>query len=392
MARPSERQRLNKLQKEMKHADAKEGFHRKKRRVITVTLVWLSAILGLLVLSVLVGVFALTVTGKNKIFHKVEGQIPILSEELMQDEEIGEMAATEEKTRVWKEGWVRYQGKVYEYNTEVLTFLMLGIDDMGKVKKSTDGVSGGQSDAIFLVVANGNTKEISLVAVNRDTMVDVIMPARKEGEADKVITAQLASQHGFGDGMELSCELTRDAVSKVFFDLPIHGYVSFNMGGVAALNDALGGVEITVLESFTSKRKKWVEGTQMTLNGDDAWDYIHYRDTEVFESARNRLNRQKQYLSIMGKTALKKVKQDFTLPLTLYQSFKPYMVTDLTSSEITWLATGLVQYEFDGEQIYFMDGETKEGEKFEEFYPDKKAMKELMMKLFYMEVNPEEYL
>jgi len=39
------------------------------------------------------------------------------------------------------------------------------------------------------------------------------------------------------------------------------------------------------------------------------------------------------------------------------------------------------------EQIYTLAGDTQMGEKFEEFYPDKKALKELMIEVFYREVE-----
>ena len=53
----------------------------------------------------------------------------------------------------WQEGWVRYQGKIYQYNSRILTFLFMGIDDMGKVTKKAGGQNGGQADGLFLLAA-----------------------------------------------------------------------------------------------------------------------------------------------------------------------------------------------------------------------------------------------
>lgn len=287
----------------------------------------------------------------------------------------------------WQSDWVRYGGKVYDYNADILTFLFLGIDKKGKVEKSKDLVSGGQADAIFLVILNPDTGKISLLGVNRDTMVDVLMPGMGDNGGMGSMTAQLAVQHGFGDGMEYSCELTRDAVSQLFYRLPIHGYVSFNMGGISALNDALGGVTVTIPEDMTKVNKKWEQGTEVTLMGKDAYDFIHYRDWHKFETARTRLARQKQYLSAMVAKALTGTKKDLTLPLTLYQTFKPYIVTDISADEISYLATVISKYSFDGEAIYTLEGTTTQEGKFEEFYPDQKALKELMLKLFYREID-----
>lgn len=290
---------------------------------------------------------------------------------------------------VLKDGWIRRGDKVYEYIDGILTFLVLGIDIDGPVERNKDLVSGGQSDAIFLVVMNPDTKLISLIGVNRDTMVDIVMVGLGANGENLTTKAEISVQHGFGDGMEQSCELTRDAVSKLFYNLPIHGYISFNMGGMAALNDAVGSVRLTVLEDMTEINPAWYQGAEVTLTGKDAYEYVHYRNTTVFESARNRLARQKQYLSVFAGTALAEIKKDVTLPVSLYQAFKPYTVTDLSLDKISYLASQLTSYRFDENAIYTMEGTTVLGTRFEEFYPDQKALQNLIIKVFYREIDPE---
>ncbi len=304
-----------------------------------------------------------------------------------------ESSSEEEKPKkpapALKAGWVRRGDKVYEYIDGTLTFLVLGIDIDGPVEKNRDLVSGGQSDAIFLVVMNPDTKRVSLIGVNRDTMVDIVMAGLGVNGENLTTTAQISVQHGFGDGLNQSCELTRDAVSKLFFNLPIHGYISFNMGGMAALNDAVGSIRLSVLEDMTEINPAWYQGAEVTLTGKDAYEYVHYRNTSVFESARNRLARQKQYLSVFAGTALAEIKRDVTLPVSLYRAFKPYTVTNLSADEISYLASQLTSYSFDENAIYTMEGKTVRGQRFEEFYPDKEALQELIIKVFYREIDPE---
>lgn len=288
-----------------------------------------------------------------------------------------------------KEGWVCRGDKVYEYIDGILTFLVLGIDIDGPVEKNKDLVSGGQADAIFLVVMNPDTKQVSLIGVNRDTMVEIVMVGMGENGEDLTVTAEISVQHGFGDGLNQSCELTRDAVSDLFYDLPIHGYISFNMGGMAALNDAVGSVRLTVLEDMTEINPAWYLGADVTLTGKDAYEYVHYRNVNVFESARSRLARQKQYLSVFAGTALAEIKKDITLPVSLYQAFKPYTVTDIDADEISWLASQLTGYKFDESAVYVMEGTTVKGQSFEEFYPNEEALQELILKVFYREIDPK---
>lgn len=321
------------------------------------------------------------------------GQQETSAEEASAGEDMSDTAlsggkSTEGSALVLKDGWIRRGDKVYEYIDGILTFLVLGIDINGPVERNKDLVSGGQSDAIFLVVMNPDTKRISLIGINRDTMVDIVMVGLGANGENLTTTAEISVQHGFGDGMGQSCELTRDAVSKLFYNLPIHGYISFNMGGMAALNDAVGSVRLTVLEDMTEINPAWYQGAEVTLTGNDAYEYVHYRNTAVFESARNRLARQKQYLSVFAGTALAEIKRDVTLPVSLYQAFKPYTVTDLTIDEISYLASQLASYRFDENAIYTMEGTTVMGTRFEEFYPDQTALQNLIIKVFYREIDP----
>jgi len=325
--------------------------------------------------------------GEANLRKNVTGQAPSLT---MTDETADTESETAEETtaEVWQEGWIRYDGKIYAYNEDVVTLLLLGIDKEGKVSASKTLTDGGQSDAIFLIVANPHTKKLSLIGVNRDTIVDVLMVGTGENGTDVVYASQIAVQHGFGDGLNQSCELTRDRVSELFYDLPINAYASFNMGGIADLNDALGGVEVTVLEDLTQCKKSWTEGAQVTLEGMDAFYYVKWRDTTVWESARGRLARQKQYINAFLQKAITATQNDITVPVTLYNSFKDYIVTDLTVDEIAYLAAELSGYTFDGD-IYTLEGTTEMKGEHEAFYPDEDALKELLIKVFYEEVETE---
>ncbi|MCR5256221.1 MAG: LCP family protein [Acetatifactor sp.] len=357
-----------------------------KKRVLYTVIAWVW-VMALALGVIFVGILLFLGHGKRNLYKKTTEKAP---EIVMDQTSAGETTAAPGEgdipDRVWEDDWISYDGKVYEYNENILTFLILGIDKDGVVTPAKDKTDGGQSDGIFLIVANPDTGEASIVGVNRDTMVDVYMLGVGEGGTDLVAPAEIAVQHGFGDGMEESCELTRDAVSKLFYGLPIHGYVSFNIGGVKKLNDALGGVDVTIPTDYTKYNSKWKEGEVIHLSGQEAVDYIRKRDMTEFESARDRLSRQKQYLSAFVQKAIAGTREDITLPLALYKSFAPYIVTDITVDEISYLATQMVNYHFDSEAIYTLEGETRMGEQFEEFYPDKEALQRLMIELFYKEV------
>lgn len=352
------------------------------------------------VILVLVGVLifvTLQISGKNKLYGKADQTGPDLSRANIQTEstEISAGAGSDAETVPqqteepvptdnWQEGDIRYKGIHYRYNNDVLTFLFLGIDKMSEVKPVKNGIDGGQSDAIFLLVLNPHTKEASIIGINRDTMTDINVYS-KNGTYMGTVKSQICMQHGYGDGAAVSCQRTQNVVSNLFYDLPIHGYCAINMGAIPLINDAVGGVEVTVLEDVINSNLK--KGQTVTLKGQQAYQYLHNRDTKSDLSAGRRLERQKQYLTAYAATAIAKTKQDITLPVKIYTTISKYMVTDISVDEVSYLATQALDYTIDTDAIYSLEGETRTEGEFEEFYVDETALYELILKVFYEEVE-----
>lgn len=65
-----------------------------------------------------------------------------------------------------------YNGQVYDYNEDILTFLCMGVDVNSKVKDTQKGLASGQADALFLLVLNPDIKKINIIAIDRNTMAD----------------------------------------------------------------------------------------------------------------------------------------------------------------------------------------------------------------------------
>lgn len=361
--------------------------HRRRKLNVLLTRLAVFAVVVVIIGTVFyTGAKIVMAMGKNSLFKNVDSQGPVLDPETETgDGENGTPSGDgDEEYVAWKEGWVRHNGKVYEYNNDILTFLVMGIDKSEEVSESKDATDGGQSDGLFLTIINPDLQEIQILAINRDTMTEIQMYGFGEGDDVLTTTAQIAVQHGFGDGRELSCELTVDAVSKLLYNLPIHGYLSINYGALPVLNDALGGIEVTMSQDLSVMYKDWKVGAVVTLKGIQARDFVQYRDTTQFESARMRLSRQKEYMTAFAAKAIDETKKDITLPVTLYGKVKKYIVTDLSIDEMTYLASELSGYHFG--EIYTLEGETREGLQFEEFYPDKAAMRDMIIRLFYREV------
>lgn len=364
-------------------------MHKNRRRgiskgeyILRRVLIIFAAVLAVVVILIATGKIV-TILGRNRLEKNANTNGPTMTEQT-------DSKAREKYVSKWKEGWVSLDDKVYEYNEEIRTFLVLGIDNAhkGGDKKYDELTDGGQSDGIFLVVINPLDETVKVLAVNRDTEVDVVMVGIGENGDDVISPAEISVQHAFGGGAEYSCELTRDAVSKLLYNIPIHAYMSVNYKAIPRINDAVGGVTVTMPEDYSDINEAWKQGEQVTLMGEDAYDFVHVRDTEVFESQRQRLARQKLYLQSFVKKLRAETKKNITLPVSLYGELKDYIVTDLTVDSMGFMASEYVDYAFDDEYIYTMDGETVLGEDgFEHFYPDEDALRRLVIELFYKEVE-----
>lgn len=306
-----------------------------------------------------------------------------------------EMTEAEPEENKWKEGWVRYNGHIYEYNDSLVTFLFMGIDKRAEEFTEAKGASnGGQADALFLIVLDRQKKETRIIAINRNTMVPVDV-YDEAGKYVSTVTAQINTQHGFGNGLEESCEYQVKAVQNLMYNIPIHGYISLNMKAVETITDAVGGVDITVLEDVTESKTHellFKKGDELHMDGADAYKYVTVRDTAQKGSANGRLEREKQYLNELIRVLKKKTAEDITTPVKLFGALSGQMVTNVTMSEVTYLASDVVDFSFDMQHIYSLEGdyiaaEDSEDSVFDEFYPDEEALQRLIIEVFYRPVE-----
>lgn len=285
----------------------------------------------------------------------------------------------------WQEGTVSYNGKKYKYNNNIKSYLLMGIDKDEPVEEAKDAISGGQSDGMFLVVTDAKEKTISVISIHRNTMTK-IEACDEAGLNKQEIMGQICLQHGYGDGKRYSCQKAADAVSYLFYGLPISGYVSINMGGIPKLNDSVGGVEVTVLQDLSAPGRgvELHEGETKTLSGDEAYCYLRSRDINEFDSATDRLRRQEQYITGFMEQAEKAIAGDAEKAAEIYESIGEYLVTDM---DFVTFISDMVDYEPDENGMYTVPGETVKGEEYEEFYIDDDALYDLIIQIFYEEVR-----
>lgn len=295
----------------------------------------------------------------------------------------------QEEALALAEGQIAYQGKIYEYNDEILTFLCLGIDSRQDIKKEKTPGEGGQADTIILVVLNQKDKTLKIINISRDTITKI----KRYDTAGLYLyedDAQLALQYAYGDGREKSCELMEEAVSYLFYGIPIHGYAAVDIRAVSELNDAVGGVEVTVIEDLSRFTPDLALGNTLTLTGRQALHYVQERQVETEETGSNnlRMERQKQYVLAFFSKVKQETKKNITLPITLFGTASRHMITSITADQAAYLSTIALECSFSDEDMLSVPGTVEQGEIYEEFYIDEQAFYDLIINVFYREADP----
>lgn len=282
--------------------------------------------------------------------------------------------------------YTEYNGKKYQYNNRVTTLLYAGLDSFDELKQTATYGDKARADSIMLIVLDEVSKKMSVVAINRDTMTEVHRFSRK-GDDLGVYVTHLGYAYTNGDGGEASCENLKTAVSTLFNNLPIDGYMVSNQTSIVMINDLVGGVTVTVPnDDLAAKYPELTTGNVVTLDESNVRAYVQQRDTAVDFSNEGRIERQKSFvLSFMDEFGAM-VKDDASSVWDSLEACSDWMQTDITKNKYLSLADAFSNTNLTPDSYYILEGEDQLGELHDEFYYDEDALQELIIKLFYREI------
>lgn len=286
-----------------------------------------------------------------------------------------------------------YNHKKYKYNDGIINLLVLGIDDLEAASEKEGLYNGGQSDAIMMLSLDTKNKKFWIVQVPRDAVAYIDLYDENGNVTDSLL-AQITVQHGAGNGLEESNYRSGKAISRMFYGLPIHSVTSVNMGGVIAVNDAIGGVTVESLYTFTTNwndygaRETFTQGETYKLMGISAYNYVHYRDITRMNTSSERLARQKQYLNCFFDQAWSSIAHNPTKIIDIYNTAMEYVVTDLSTSEMVTLVSEAAGCSYEG--IYMLEGTVRAGQQSgesEHYDLDQDKLKEYLINNYYVETK-----
>ena len=136
--------------------------------------------------------------------------------------------------------------------------LLLGIDN-GAYGRDTEV---GRSDTMLLVTVNPKQKKTTMISIPRDSYTEII----GYGTFDKI-------NHAYAFGKE---QFSINSIQNML-NVPIAYYVTVDMQGLMGLVDAVGGLEITPVLTFTYEEESFIEGVTRHVDGEAALRYARMR-------------------------------------------------------------------------------------------------------------------
>lgn len=195
--------------------------------------------------------------------------------------------------------------------------LLMGTDTGALGRKDT-----GRTDTMILCVMNPKDKKMTLVSLPRDTLVEV---AGYEENAPSKINA--AYDYG---GPKAAVKTVQNLL-----DVPIDFYATINMGGIRNLIDAVGGVEIEPLMSFSYGGYTFKKGKKTKMMGKQALAYVRMR----YDDPKGDYGRQERQRQVLMKLAFKASAFTSLINQNFLDSVSEQIKTDLTFDDLQVLGT-----------------------------------------------------
>lgn len=280
---------------------------------------------------------------------------------------------------------ITYNGHKYRYNENVVSILLMGLDDQSK-ESGVTRTDAKCNDVNLLLTMDTETKDFRVMAIPRDTQVDVDLYVDNKFVTTKPL--QLCLAYSTDLKKEKDCAQNAcTSVSRILYGLPVNYYVTLDEAALIHATDAIGGVRLKALQTIPNT--PIVKGEEVLLQGENAFKYVQSRDCNIDESALDRLARQKQFLEAFL-TQLKGA--GLSKMMKMYNSLSPELGTNIGASEVAYLASCFADGKAGSMEIITLKGKTKlqkddDGVEREHVYLKRSSVMDAIVAAYYVPVQ-----
>ena len=271
---------------------------------------------------------------------------------------------------------VEINGHVYRYNSNLTNILFLGIDTHDTLNRFTNPAYAGQADALYLLTLDRSTGEARILQINRNAMVDIDI-YNPDGQIMLTQPGQICLQYAYGTGNTQSIWATKNTISEMLLDIPIESYFVMNIDGISELNDAVGGVRITMPQDYTVIDSSMRSGARVHIMGDMAERFVRYRNLDEFNSVSDRMSRQVLYITALLDNLCHRDGYG------MYYVLEPYLGDIVLTNLEPAGFQELYNYNFTNCRVDQIPGEEVATDNWEEFHVDIDALQQYVIDNFY---------
>ncbi|MBR2718407.1 MAG: LCP family protein [Clostridia bacterium] len=274
-------------------------------------------------------------------------------------------------------------GREYAYYKNYFTnILVVGVDKEDIAAQATFR-SGGQADFLMLLAIDRHHRTVTPIHIDRDTVTDVKVYS-PFGHAAGINRMQICLSHAFGSSNKLNCDNTIWAVERLMHGIEVDHFLVLDMTGIAMLNDALGGVTVTLEDDFSHLDPTMTRGTTLTLQGKQAEYYVRGRHEVGDNSNRQRMSRQRTFLEGLAELFRSSLKENTQTVTELFETLADHMYTSLDSGWVSGQSYVIEHYE--QKEIIDLEGEHRIGEDgYMEFHAGESELKRLIRDVYMNE-------
>lgn len=276
----------------------------------------------------------------------------------------------------------RVENKKYKKEKEdsVIDTLEKAVKQSSRINFIFLGMEDVRTDSLIFASFDPDNKKVDIISIPRDTY----LYRKGYDEATERKINAVYNHHGV--------EGVKKAIAYILGDIPIHHYVKADYDGVAKIIDSIGGVEVDIpfhmrykdLSADPPIHIDIPEGVQL-LDGKTSIEFLRYRKGSdgkggYVDGDLGRIRAQHQFMKSFINKAL-----SHKLPMVIATGIE-FVETDISIGE--GLNYGRKGIEMTGEDFTFVTlpgiagFKTIENQTLSYFFHDKKAVKELMEKIY----------
>jgi len=274
-----------------------------------------------------------------------------------------------------------HDGKTLHYReNEITNFLVIGLDQES-VHAQTGHQNGGQADFMMVLSIDRIKRSITPIMLDRDVMCEV-QTYGVFGNPSGTRVMQLCLAQNYSGSSVSGSENTVNAVEKLLSGIKIHHYVLLDLGAVPTVNDAVGGVEVTLYDDFTAFDPAMKEGETLLLSGEQAAFFVRGRMTVADGSNASRMSRQQQYLSSLLVQFRRNLKGNQGKLMELLDAMEDHMISDAADGTLLNTVNAYDDYEWNAMRTIVGEHKTDQYG-FAEFWADEAALHRLVADVWF---------